>query len=182
MNTEYQIVAAGEISGVNVNFVESIDSRELHNYQENRNAQLKEIEEARIVVEITTEFPSYESLGEGAWHHRFVKRVYRAVVARTADRLKRMNPTRPHKSVAIHLAWNRLHHNESGKPVYVQRWYIEKIHAALLGYSGRLGEESFADIILATWHTGIEGAEAWRSNQQAHMSSKQLARSGKSGG
>ncbi|MDZ7685434.1 MAG: hypothetical protein U5O39_10910 [Gammaproteobacteria bacterium] len=60
------------------------------------------------------------------------------------------------------LAWERLHHNDSGKSVYAQRWYLEKDHAALLGYPGRLGEEYFSDIIIATWHAGTFDVEAWR--------------------
>lgn len=44
--------------------------------------------------------------------------------------------------------------------MYTQRWYIDKADVALLGYQGRLGEESFADIILATWHAGTVDGEA----------------------
>lgn len=120
-----------------------------------------------MVVEITTEFPDYRSLGKGAWRHQIVERIYNAAVARTTSRIKQLNPMSLawfHKSALIQLAWDRLHDNDSGKPVYAQRWYIDKDHAALLGYTGRLGEESFADIILATWHAGTKDAEAQRTH------------------
>jgi len=133
---------------------------------------LKKIESSKVMVEITTEFPGYQSLGEGAWRHQLVERIYNAVVNRTTSRLKHLNPRRfawPEKSAIVNLAWDRLHCNESGKPVYTQRWYIEKEHAALLGYPGRLGEESFADIVLATWHAGEECADAWRTGERTNL-------------
>ncbi len=170
MNTDYQIVAAGTISPLNADTSDSTDQSELLRYQETRDERLKKILTSTIVVEITTEFPNYESLGEGAWRHELVERIYHAVVARTTMRLEHLNPRSlacPPKSASVNLAWERLHRNGSGKPVYAQRWYLEKDHAALLGYPGRLGEESFADIIMATWYAGTVDAEAWCTREYA---------------
>lgn len=165
MNTDYQIVAAGTISLLNIDTADSTDQGELVHYQKARDERLKKILTSKVMVEITTEFPSYESLGEGAWCHELMERIYHAVVARTTKRLEHLNPrgfTYPPKLASVNVAWERLHHNDSGKPVYFQRWYIENDHAVLLGYPGRLGEESFADIIIATWHAGTDDAEARR--------------------
>ncbi|WP_024462290.1 hypothetical protein [Marinimicrobium sp. LS-A18] len=168
MNTEYQIVAAGTISPLNTDTADSTDQGELLQYQKARDERLERILTSKVMVEITTEYPSYESLSEGAWRHELLERIYQAVVARATKRLEHINPRRfaclP-KSASVNLAWERLHHNDSGKPVYSQRWYIEKDHAALLGYPGRLGEESFADIIIATWHAGTADAEAQRGTK-----------------
>jgi len=170
MNTDHQIVAAGSLSPLSANIAETTSECELHHYQHGRDAGLKKIVSSKVALEITTEFPSYQSLGEGAWRHQLVERIYQAVVARTTSRLKQLSPRQfcsPPKVALVHLAWDRLHDNHSGKPVYVQRWYIERAHAALLGYPGRLGEESFADIILATWHAGTADAEARRTQEVA---------------
>ena len=165
MNTDYQIVAAGTISPLNTDTADSTDQGDLVRYQKARDERLEKILPSKIMVEITTEFPSHESLGEGAWRHELMERICHVVVARTTKRLRHLNPrgfTCPPKSARVNLA---LNHNDSGKPVYSQRWYIEKDHAALLGYPGRLGEESFSDIILATWHAGTADAQAWRTRE-----------------
>ncbi|MAN50328.1 MULTISPECIES: hypothetical protein [unclassified Marinimicrobium] len=70
--------------------------------------------------------------------------------SKRADWVKRIQPSMVEVAVT------------SGKPVYAQRWYQEKDHAALFGYPVRLGEESFSDIIIATWHAGTFDVEAWR--------------------
>lgn len=168
MNTDYQTVAAGTITPLNVELAESTNELEVHKYQEERAERLSKMEDSRVLVEITTEFPGYQSLGDGAWRHQIVERICKAVVARTNSRLEYLNPMNRklyRKSPIIYLAWDRLHHNDSGKPVYIQRWYIEKADLALLGYQGRLGEESFADIILATWHAGWDSAQSWVSKE-----------------
>jgi len=162
MNADYQLVAAGAISPFYVDVAESLDGREIRSYQEKRRTSLKKIEKSNVVVGIATVFPSYQSLGDGAWRHQLVERVYKAVVAKATGRLQQVAPGRffwPPKTTLVHLAWDRLHDNRSGKPVYVQRWYVEKDHAALLGCSGRLGEEVFADIVWTTWHAIRAGIE-----------------------
>lgn len=166
MNTNYQIVAAGIISPINTEIAEGTTEIEIRDYQKKRDKSVKKIMTSKVMVEITTEFPSYESLGEGAWCHELMERIYHAVIARTTKRLEHLNPRSfscAPKSANVNLVWDRLHLNDSGKPVYSQRWYIKKDHVALLGYLGRLGEESFTDIIIATWHAGTGDAEAWRT-------------------
>lgn len=168
MNTDCQLVAAGTISPINTNIAESTDDQEVQRYQTKRDSQLQKKEPSTAVVDITTEFPCYQSLGDGAWRHQLVERIYQAVVACTTSRLEQLNPRDfcwPPKMARVHLAWDRLHDNGSGKPVYLQRWHIHNDHVALLGYTGRLGVESFADIILATWHARGDDAEARRTHE-----------------
>lgn len=170
MNTVYQNVAAGAITPDHHNLVSSTDEREILNYQENRDFELKKIKSSRVMVEVTTELPSYQSLGKGAWRNQLVERVYKSVAKHITRRLRQLNPKRyswHSKTAIIHLVWDRLHHNDSGKPVYVQRWYIERAHAALLGHLGRLGEEVFADTVLAAWHEETVDVQAWRTHDLA---------------
>ncbi|WP_027329961.1 hypothetical protein [Marinimicrobium agarilyticum] len=168
MNTDYQTVATGTVTPLNNVFVENVSGAEHKACREKREKWLKKIGDSFITVDIITEFPDYESLGEGSWRHQIVERIYHAVIARTNSRLRRIDPKRyvvPEKSVRAYLSWERLHDNKSGRPIYSQRWYIQKEVVALLGYPGRLGEECFEDIILATWNAGTDEAEAWVSHQ-----------------
>ncbi|UZJ44350.1 hypothetical protein OOT55_17075 [Marinimicrobium sp. C6131] len=170
MNTDYQLVATGTLTPLSRDVLDGASQSELSSSQSKRADWVKRIQSSMVEVAVTTAFPSYQSLGEGAWQHQVVERIYQAAIARTNSRLKHVAPRQylhPDKSVRVCLVWDRLHDNEYGRPVYRQRWYISKRDVALLGYPGRLGEECFSDIVLATWHAGTDDAEAWRTHEVA---------------